>query len=577
MKRTFATLSFSVLITAFIFVSANVSSASAQIEGYTIQNVEHQIELLYSANVVIRETITLAGKAIDAFIMGFPYRYSGYILKGLAFDQSGLLQMNMGVQLGNRSGFYGVEITLPQHAPQTFTVVFILSNELVSKTNLGYSLDFPAYPSFDKEASSCNVALVLPDEATSVSVIKPDGAVNATSFERENLTAFTNSPATVTFSTPAGALQPMDITSLSRVVTIYPAGEIRAADSYRITNMSPESMSTVQLGLPRSSFNVVGKDSSGRTLSVNVNEGSDSVTLTTLTLQNPISEGQTAVIITEYSLPNAFRGENARFSFDLDLFPVVNCFVEDGSLLIVPPEGAHFITPQVSALDTTFSVSRELFQETLGIQRSGVSYVDRNGFSETYFQIALDYNPIWLSLRPTLGVWALAIVGSILLSVWRRPKSPSLKRPVVPRLSAGLSPDNVRAFIEAYEERRGITHELRVLHARAQKGKIPRNYYKSQRRNLETRLNALSKNINQLKDTFRNAGGKYGDLIRQLDSSENELAKSRAKIREAETKHKTGEMKIDEYKKALGEYQRQKEKLEQQASGILFRLREEIH
>jgi len=577
LKRTLAALVFLVLIIVFILVSANVSSASAQIEGYTIQNVEHQVELLYSANVVIRETITLAGEATDAFVMGFPYRYSGYILKGAAFDQSGPLQMNMGVQLGNRSGFYGVEIALSQNSPQKFSVVFILSNKLISKVTSGYSLDFPAYPSFSKEVASCNVALVLPGEATSVSISKPDGAINATSFAREPLAAFTNSPATVTFSVPAGALQPLDITSLNRVVTIYPAGEIRATDSYRITNMSPESMSTVQLGLPRSAFNVVGKDSLGRTLSVNVNEGGDPVTSTTLTLQNPIGEGQTAVITTEYSLPNALQGQNTRFAFDLDLFPVINCFVEDGSLLIVPPEGAHFTTPQVSALDTTFSVFRELFQETLGIQRSGVSYVDRNGFSETKFQVALDYNPIWLSLRPTLGVWALAIVGSILLSVWRRPKSPNLKRSVVPRLSAGLSPDNVRAFIEAYEERRGITHELRVLHARGQKGKIPRNYYKSQRKNLETRLNALSKNINQLKDTFRNAGGKYGDLIRQLDLSENELAKSRARIREAEGRHKTGEMKIDEYKKALGDYQLQKEKLEQQTNGILLRLREEIH
>jgi chromosome segregation ATPase len=118
---------------------------------------------------------------------------------------------------------------------------------------------------------------------------------------------------------------------------------------------------------------------------------------------------------------------------------------------------------------------------------------------------------------------------------------------------------------------------MRLLHARAQKGKIPRNYYKSQRKTLETRLAALSKNINQLKGTFRNAGGSYADLIRQLDAAENEIEKARVTVRSAEARHKAGEMPIDEYKKALSDYQQKKEKIELQINGILLRLREEIH
>jgi chromosome segregation ATPase len=173
-------------------------------------------------------------------------------------------------------------------------------------------------------------------------------------------------------------------------------------------------------------------------------------------------------------------------------------------------------------------------------------------------------------------VWTLATIGSIIYVIWRRPKTPTGKKVTVPRLSAGLSPDNVRAFTEAYEERRRITRELRVLHARAQKGKIPRSYYKSQRKTLETRYSALSKNINQLKGTFRNVGGNYARLIQQLDSTENEREKARKSIRTAETRHRTGDLPIEAYKKALADYQQKKEKLEAQIDGILLRLREEI-
>jgi len=335
-------------------------------------------------------------------------------------------------------------------------------------------------------------------------------------------------------------------------------------------------MTTLQLDLPSSASDVAATDEFSRTLTVTVLPGTDSVTSATFSLISSVNVGQPTAITLTYSLPSA-PAQGTRFTFDLDLFPVANYYVDSASVQVVPPEGAHFVEPQLSSLDPSLSVTRALFQENLQTAKTGISYVDGTAPFTTNLQVAYDYNPLWLSFRPTLGVWTLAIVGSILIAVWRRPKAPTSKRAAVPRLSAGLSPDNVRAFSEAYEERRNITHELRLLQARAQKGKIPRNYFKSQRKNLETRLDALTKNINQLKDTFRHAGGKYSDLIRQLDSAENELAKARSKVRDAETRHRTGEMPIDEYKKALSDYQQQREKLDQQINGILLRLREEIH
>ena len=135
MKRTSAALGLTILILSiFLSFSLNIKPAAAQNNDYSIQNVDHQVEVLYSGNVVIRETITLTGQAANGFLVGFPYKYGSYILKGVAFDQTGTLPINLGVQLGDRSGFYGAEITLPEKSPQTFTVIFILSNNLLSKT-----------------------------------------------------------------------------------------------------------------------------------------------------------------------------------------------------------------------------------------------------------------------------------------------------------------------------------------------------------------------------------------------------------------------------------------------------------
>jgi hypothetical protein len=576
MKRTLAIAFAMALVTVFLFSALNVKFANAQTPNYTIQNVDYQVQILSSGHVIIRETITLSGQAVGTFLLGFPYKYGNEILKGVAYDQNGILSLNVGMQLGNRSGFYGAEIALPTASSEVFTVVFIMSNSLITEGTSGYSLDFPAYPSFTQDVTRCAATLVLPSDAASVTVNKDDGTVNATSYIKENLAAFTNSPAILTFSASAGEIQQLDIESLNRVITADPAGALSTVDTFHVTNKSPNLVTSAHLNIPSTATNVVARDEAGRSLQTTVTEETGLAGVDIL-FQSSINAAQSGTITLQYNLPNAPTGQNASFEFNLELFPVADYYVDNASLQVTLPEGAHFVAPTLSTLEPSVGVTRQLFQETLQVNRQGVSVVDSIDQAETTVQVAYDYNVLWLSFRPTFWVWGLFVAGSIIYSIWRRPKGTATKKSTVPRLSAGLSPDNVRAFTEAYEERQNITREMRVLHARVQKGKIPRNYYKSQRKTLETRQAALFKNINQLKGTFRAAGGSYADLIRQLDSAESELEKARATVRTAEARHRTGEMPIEDYKKALSDYQQKKEKVDLQINGILLRLREEIH
>ncbi len=76
MKKITAILAFmifSLLILASF--SANIKAASAQDAGYTIQSVNHQIEVMYSGHVVIRDTIHVTGQLTDGFLIGLPYKY----------------------------------------------------------------------------------------------------------------------------------------------------------------------------------------------------------------------------------------------------------------------------------------------------------------------------------------------------------------------------------------------------------------------------------------------------------------------------------------------------------------------
>jgi hypothetical protein len=577
-KRTTAIIVLTVFSLAVLLpFSLNAQTVLAQDESYTIQRVDHQVEVMYSGHVVIRDTISVTGQLTD-FLIGFPHKYGSYVLKGVAYDDNtNVFPVSLGVQLGDRSGFYGAKISFPQGSPQVFTVAFILSNSLVSQDSNEFSLDFPAYPSLVKDAATCHSLLALPEAVQNITITKDDGTVQATNFIRANLPAYTYSSAIATFPLSAGSLQIININNLDRQVKISPMGDIAVSDCYRIKNNSTARIGSLKISLPLDAANVVARDEFGRNLATDVPVSSGNTRFVNVTLTSPLNSGASTRVSADYTLPSASSGQTTRFTLNFDLFSALNCYVDEATVKFVPPEGAKFLEPQLSSLDPSSSLIREIFQETLSINREGVSNIDYAIPSEDALQITYDYNPLWLSFRPTLWIWALAAVGTVIIAVWRRPKAAAPRRVAAPKASVGLSPDHVRAFNEAYEEKNRIASELKFLEARAQKGKIPRRRYKVQRRTLEVRLDTLSKNIAELKTIFRSAGGIYADLVRQLDIAETELVEVATNIRTIEVRHRRGELSLEDYKKSLADYQRRKEKAETTINGILLRLREEIH
>lgn len=172
-------------------------------------------------------------------------------------------------------------------------------------------------------------------------------------------------------------------------------------------------------------------------------------------------------------------------------------------------------------------------------------------------------------------MWLIAAIGCITVAVWRRPKTATLPKTATPKLSTSHSPANTQAFTSAYEEKTRIASELKLLDARAQKNKIPRRQYKLQKRRLEARFAALTKEITESKAILRGTSSNYAGLIRQLDTAEAELNEAEKGNKNVESRFKSGALSAEEHKKLLADYQRQKDKAETTINGILLRLREE--
>jgi hypothetical protein len=575
----FALMVFSMAI--FLPLSFTIQAANAQTPSYSIQHVDHNVKVLYSGHVAITETIQLSGQIPSTFELGLPYKLGSYILKGTAYDSNNnLLPVTLGVQLQDQSGFYGATVTLPSGTSSTFTVVFILSNKVITSTSTGYSLDFPAYLGFVQTVPDYNASLTLPSGATIVSIDKPDGVVNATTYTKQDLSAFTYSPATATFSVDSfGYFQQVDIPTLNRQVHISPSGAITSTDTYRIVNNSTTSIGSFLINLPVNASNVIAKDQFGRVLSTSAHQNNSQVFVENVTLAIAIGGGESSILTFAYSLPSISPAQSVRYVLYLDLFPYFNYYVDSATVTVTPPEGATIVSPQLSQIGYSTDVTRNVFQENLSINKEGISYVDSIVPSEDVVPITFDYNPLWIAFRPTSWTWAVVFIGVVIVALWTRPRTKSVAPKIkVAKVTSGanLSSGHIKNFIESYEEKTKITQELRSLDARAQHGRIPRRRYKVQRRSLELRVETLSQTIAQIKEIFRIVGGSYADIVRQIDSAEVELNEVELSIQTLEVQHETGEISLGDYRKELTYLERRKEKAEIKVEGLLLRLRGEI-
>lgn len=571
MKRE--VLTFTALIIGILVLAStafNVKDVKAENSDYTVEQVNHTIEVMYNGYIFINDTIRITGQASNGFLIGFPYKYGSHVLQCIAYNATDTFPVSLNVPLDDRIGFYGVKIAFPRGTPQVFTVGFVLSNNLLSFTQDQYILDFPAYPSLTNTAINCSVVIVLPEGAEDVIVAKSDGAVNASTYLKQNLPAFTYSSANVTFSLTGDEIQLFDIKELRREVRINGIGEVEGSDSYYITSKMPKKINSIEIILPPNASNPTAQDQFGRKMSkpVQIDEKTNRYTVTfTLPLESYTSTRFTV----KYSLPSKvyITQEGSRnFDFAYSLLQHVNYYIDKLSVTFVLPEGAK-VSSENASVSEVYSITRDVFQEAVTINRQGVFSLDSFDIKISY-----EYNPLWLSFRPTLWIWALAVAGCAIAVVWKRPRAPV---PVtVPKVVVRLSPEHIKSFVTAYEEKRKIILDIKSLEARVRKGRIPRRRYKVRRKTLETRLNALSRNLSDLKEKLRAVGGRYRDLMRQLEVAETEINEVEANIESIEARHRRGELSLEAYRKLLADYKRRKEKAETTSDGILIRLREEI-
>lgn len=571
-KIVYTVLAAALLI--FALNSLNVKYARAEdVDGYTIEWVNHKVEPLYNGYIFINDTVKISGAAPKEFSIGFPSQYGSHVLQCIAYnpaDPNQKYTVTLNVSMEGRLDLYGVKVELPQGTPQVFTIGFVLSNSILKQdaqnTSL-FTLDFPAYPSLTDKALSCNASVVLPESAKYI-----NGTIaNFTYSENIELPAFAYAPANVTFTLAEEEIQIFVVEELKREIRIGGTGEIEVSDQYYIRNLSPKNIASIKVALPLNASAVTAEDEFGRKAKTSPTLVDAETNRYKISLVLPVESSRATIFVVKYALPKDIyiKPEASSLEFALPTFENVNYYVEKTYITFSLPEGAKIAALNYDSATLTCGVTRDVFHEQVAV--SGRGMFSLNSFT---VKIAYQYNPLWLSFRPTLWVWTVAILGCAITALVKRPKATVSVALPVPTAAMRPTPNMVKSFVDLYEEKRKIILEIRTLEEGIRRGRIPRRRYKVQRRSLEIRLNSLSRNLEDLKLKLRTAGGRYMDLINQLDRAEAEIGEAEANIKSIEARHSRGELSLEAYRRFLGDYERKKEEAEAKISGILVRLRE---
>lgn len=560
------------VIVALIFVSTSVDMRPVKAGGdYTIEHAFHTVKIMYNGYVFINDTLelnaTMEGPSPSNFLMGLPDKYGQSVLKCIAFSGSDTFPVTLNTPLNGRMGFYGVRIDFPVAAPQVFTVGFVLSSLLLTQSSQNaslFELDFPAYPSLVKEAGVCNVSIIAPSDALFVG-----GSVSGFSYGKENLQAYDRSPATVDFLLASQNISIVDITALDRDISVSQLGEISGVDSYYITNKAPQALTSFQVFLPPNASDPTATDQFGRQLS-NLIQKDAGTNLYEVDFTLSIASGQFGRFTLEYSLPPDYVTRSSDgFNLSLPLFEHENYYINEALTSILLPEGAKIRDVKSNSVGNIDTIQKGMYDEAATLDQKDIIVLNSASLEVTY-----EYNPLWSSFRPTMWVWAFALVGCVgFVVVRQRPKGPTRAPPS--GAASRLDPEFFKSFVETYEEKKKINSELDSLEARVEKGRIPRRRYKVLRRTLEARLDAALRSLSGFKEVMRAAGGKYSGLMLQLEVAETEISEVKANIKNAESLHNRGELSLEAYRNRLADYEHKKERAETTINGILLRIREE--
>jgi hypothetical protein len=588
LKRTSFILMISVFVVASITILAPRNACAASPSPVRVDMIDHAVAPLYGGLLLINDTVRITPTAenttIENFRIGFSLEYEKNLCYSTAYDAENTnerLDVVANTGLGT-VGYYGVTVNFPSRVRDllyngqsyTFTVVFVFSGTITSSTSGAnattmryvFTADFPAFPSLVQNATACNVTVDLPKNMTYDSAGLPFNVTQKQqggyylNYTKSSLQALTRTSTRVSFSSESkNAFACFSTNKLNREITIDADGGIFVSDTFVLESQNVFTADNIRMLLPRDVESVAAYDEIGETLDASLFQNETDLYQISLSLV----AGQFRSFRLTYNLlkeSHLTPLEGNSLLLNLSLSENLKLVAKTFTLKIVFPEGATIQSFPSQAMD----VKKDVFQETLSLHQSNVTWLQNEQWSITY-----SHTVFWNAFRPTLWATAIVIIGSVVAFMLQRPKAP------VSAVSTIMVARKIlNDFVDTYEEKKKAQSDLEQIKRKAVKGRVSRREYKVRKTTLENQLSSLTKKLADSRQKIASGGAKYADTMRQLEVAETELDNIEADIRRIEVRFKGGDISALTYHHLLEEDLKRKDKAKTTIDGVLLRLKE---
>lgn len=330
---------------------------------------------------------------------------------------------------------------------------------------------------------------------------------------------------------------------------------ILVTNIYSITNLGSWANS-VNINFPENAYDFEVRDEMG-TLEKTLDGNTMNISFRTV-----IFENETENIYLNYHLmrEDYITQKNGNdFSLSFSFLEEFNSSIKTLTVYITLPKGAIY---QSSSGLNPEKVEKIDLQDTIKF-----SFYDVLSSNDLDFLIQYKYNVFWGSFYPTLWVGILVIIVTVGFYFLGNPKTISTS-------SISIPTNEIRSFVDAYEEKTKAQSELKSLEERLNKGKVSRRRYKVRKKLLDSRLSSISRNLSTLRGTLRASGSKFKRLMNELEVAETKLEGTEKDIRRIKLRYSRGEISKNSYGNLLNEYQDRIEDAEGIIDGVLLRLRD---
>jgi len=531
--------------------------------------------------VVINDTVSIVNNGptpITHFQIGLPSNFSQNLHYVCAHTEQGeTLNVARGVDM-SRTGVEGIEITFSKVIDVgeacNFTVTYVFSDLITITMEFytpAYYTVFPMYPIIVFDAVSCNVSVILPEEAVLISSSWEEEGSPSLSHVEQPLPAYSNETG---FVSAYGLMNLVECEFAKREVVFESSGQIYFYDSLRIRNRGlydPDSgiyaISTMSFTLPKGAYDVVAYDYFGELQTTLIEDKETGIPEATVSLRWPYLRGSTffdACFFTlKYVVPAkeyAHQTDFWNYIFETEYFSNFHWTIRDLIFKITLPEGGEF----VDIYGAQGNIIKNGYQSVLTSRLRDVTPLNDLGVKISY-----NYFIFWSAFRPT--IW-LGLAISVLCAVlaFRRVKGV----PTLPTPPETL--EFLRDFTDVCDERAALRSELESLEDDHHRGRVRKKEYRRRAKAIERQRISLDREFVELKKKVTTMGPRFAEAAGRMEVAETEIETVRMSTKRLEARYRSGEISREAFEKLMEEYERRIDRAKTTIDDVIMWLKGEI-